>query len=137
MGTVNVGLDCQVALDGVGYWIEPRGYRARRPRLRKATVTAGGGEVYVDAGPGKRVWTFTVLALNGLTRYDGRPTGLSGSDYRDALAAAYAKIGPLPFVDPRGAAWNVHVDDLVETLPDGRVGLDAPAYLLRVELVEA
>jgi len=131
-----VGLDCQVVLDGVGYWIEPHSYRIHRPRLRMANVTSGGGERYVDAGPGKRVWSFTVLAVNDLLRYDGRPTAWTGQQYRDELAASYAKSGALQFVDPHGVAWSVHFDDLVETLPDLRTQLTSPSYLLDVELVE-
>ncbi len=138
----NVGIDCQVALDGAGYWLAPKSYRVGRPRLRRATVLAGGAENYVDAGPGKRVWTFIVLALDGLARYDGRPTGLTGQQYRDALTASYETIGVLPFVDPHGVAWRVRFDHLVESLPDPRTALAGPAglgpgYLLAVELVEA
>jgi hypothetical protein len=137
MSAVNVGLDCQLALDGAGYWVEPHSYKVSRPRLRKASVTLGGGERYVDVGPGKRVWSFTVLALNDLTRYDGQPTGLSGQQYRDALLASYAKTGVLPFIDPYGATWSVHFDDLSEAIADLRTQLITPAYLLAVELVEA
>lgn len=133
----NVGIDCQVSLDGTGYWLERGGYRVRRPRLRRATVTTGGAERYADLGPGKRVWQFTVLALDGLARYDGRPTGLSGQHYRDLLAASYGKIGPLPFIDPHGVTWSVHFDDLVESMPDPRTQVSGPAYLLAVTLVEA
>lgn len=137
MPGANVGIDCQLVLDGVGYWIEPASYAVQRPRLRKASVTAGGGERYVDVGPGKRVWQFTVLALNGLTRYDGQPAGMTGRQYRDALEASYAKSGTLPFVDPAGVAWTVHLDLVVERLPDLRTQLVNPAYLLDVELVES
>lgn len=133
----HVGVDCQVAVDGVGYWLEPGSYRVQRPRLRKATVMADGDERYVDAGPGKRVWSFTVVALDGLTRYDGQPTGVSGQQYRDALVASYGTIGMLPFVDPYGVTWQVHFDNLVESLPNPRTALTGPGYLLSVELVEA
>ncbi len=129
----NVGIDCQVALDGVGYWLAPHSYHMQRPRLRKATVLASGAEHYVDAGPGKRVWSFTVLALDDLARYDGKPAGRTGQEYRDSLAASYDTIGVLPFVDPHGVAWQVRFDHLVESLPDPR----AAGYLLAVELVEA
>lgn len=83
-----------------------------------ATVLASGAEHYVDRGPGKRVWAFTVLALDDLTRYDGKPTGLSGQEYRDRLVASYDTIGVLPFVDPHGVAWQVRFDHLTESLPD-------------------
>jgi len=132
----NVGVDCQVALDGMGYWLAPHSYHVQRPRLRKATVLASGAERYVDAGPGKRVWLFTVLAANDLARYDGRPTGLTGQQYRDALVASYTTIGVLPFVDPHGVAWQVRFDHLVESVPDPRTALTGPGYLLAVELVE-
>jgi hypothetical protein len=131
-----IGVDCQVVLEGTGYWIERHSYRLHRPRLRRANVTAGGGERYVDVGPGKRVWAFTVLAVNELVRYDGRPTGVSGQGYRDSLVASYARSGPLSFVDLHGVAWSVHFDDLVERLPDPRTQLTGPSYLLDIELVE-
>lgn len=132
-----IGVDCQVVLDGSGYWIEPHSYRVHRPRLRKASVTSGGGERYVDAGPGKRVWSFTILGVNDLLRYDGQPTGMTGQQYRDGLVASYAKSGTLAFVDPHGVSWTVHFDDLVEALPDLRTQLTSPSYLLDVELVES
>ncbi len=131
-----IGVDCQVVLDGVGYWLERHGYSVHRPRLRKATVTGDGGERYVDAGPGKRVWAFRVLALNGLLRYDGQPTGMTGQQYRDALAASYARSGPLSFTDPHGVTWSVHFDLLGETIDDLRTQLSSPSYLMDVELVE-
>jgi len=140
----NVGIDCQVALDGTGYWVAAGSYHVHRPRLRKASVTMGGAERYVDAGPGKRVWRFTALALDGLTRYDGQPTGMAGQQYRDALTLSYQRSGALPFVDPHGQSWSVHFDDLVEVLPDLRTGAGAgppgtsgATYLLEVQLVEA
>ncbi len=144
----NVGIDCQVALDGTGYWVAAGSYRVHWPRLRKASVTMGGAERYIDAGPGKRVWRFTVLALDALTRYDGQPTGMAGQEYRDALTLSYQRSGALPFVDPHGQSWSVHFDDLVEVVPDLRIGAGlagspgAPGspgatYLLEVQLVEA
>ena len=133
-----IGIDCQVILDGQGYWIEPHSYEMQRPRLRKAAVTKGGGERYVDQGPGKRVWSFTVLAVNDLLRYDGKPTGLTGQQYRDALLASYARVGAtLGFTDPHGSAYTVRFDGYAESLRDVRTQLTSPGYLCHVELVEA
>ena len=58
-----IGLDCQLILDGTGYFIEPQSYSMARPRVRSSTYNrvpanaathAGAGERYVDQGPGKR-----------------------------------------------------------------------------------
>ena len=133
-----IGVDCQVILDGTGYWIEPRSYSVHRPRVRKAAITKGGGERYVDAGPGKRVWAFTILAVNDLVRYDGQPVGLSGQQFRDALLASYARVATtLSFTDPHGVSWTVRFDDYAEDVRDVRTQLSSPSYLCRVELVEA
>ncbi len=138
MASVNVGIDAQVVLDGTGYWVDAGSYAVYRPRLRKAAVTLGGAERYTDTGPGKRVWRFTVLAFNDLTRYDGQPTGMTGQTYRDALSLAYERFAPLTFVDPHGTTWSVRFDDLVEQLPDLRTGAAPPglSYVLAVQLVE-
>jgi hypothetical protein len=109
-----------------------------RPRVRKAAITKGGGERYVDAGPGKRVWAFTILAVNDLVRYDGQLVGLSGQQFRDALLASYAKVATtLSFTDPHGVSWTVRFDDYVEEVRDLRTQLTSASYLCRVELVEA
>ncbi len=138
-GGANVGIDCQVALDSVGYWLVDGSYSVHRPRLRRAVVTLGAKERYLDAGPGARVWRFTVAALDGLARFDGRPTGFSGADYRASLHASYARLGPLGFVDPAGVAWSVYIDDLTETpshLRAAALGLGA-GWLLGLTLIEA
>jgi hypothetical protein len=137
MATATIGVDCQVILDGTGYWIEPRSYVVQRPRVRKATIVRGGGERYVDAGPGRREWSFVVLALNDIKRYDGRPTAISGEQYRDALVASYNKVAQaLAFTDPFGVAFSVRFDDYIERIKDLRTQLTLPAYFIDVRLVE-
>jgi hypothetical protein len=59
-----IGVDAQVIIDGAGYFIEPHTYVMHRLRIRRATIVKGGGERYVDLGPGKREWHMTLLCLN-------------------------------------------------------------------------
>ncbi len=133
-----VNVDCEVILDGSGYLVKPGSYLLERPRVRRATVRADGNESYVDLGPGKRVWRFTVLARNDLTKYDGTPTGLSGQQYRDALWASYAKVASaLSFTDPQGVSVQVRFDDLIEHVADLRSQQAGVSYELDVALVEA
>ncbi len=132
-----VGVDCELALDGTGYFVKPGSYEVARPRVRRATVRADGNESYVDLGPGKRVWRFTVLALNELTKYDGTLTGLTGQQYRDALWASYVKLATtLAFVDPQGQTAQVRFDDLKERMPDLRSQQVGSSYELEVTLLE-
>ena len=134
MPTIQV--DCELVLDG-GYWVKPGAYLLERPRVRRATVRADGNESYVDLGPGKRVWRFTVLAVNDLTKYDGTPTGITGQQYRDALWASYVKVATaLSFTDPEGQTAQVHFDDLVEHVADLRSQQVGVSYELDVALVE-
>ncbi len=143
-----IGLDCELLLDGSGYFIKPGSYRMIQPRVRKATVRADGGESYVDLGPGRRTWAMTLLCLNDLQRYDGSPTGLSGQQYRDALRASYTgSVGTtISFTDPlNGSAVSVHFDYYAETALDLHMqqvslALGNPAalsYEVAIELVEA
>lgn len=132
-----IGVDCQIVLDGTGYYVEPHSYQVKRPRLRKAVITKGGGERYVDQGPGKRVWSMTILAVNELLRYDGQPLGMTGEQIRDALVSSYGKLGTVSFVDPHKLLWAVHLDDYAETVRDLRTQLVSPSYLCHVALVEA
>ncbi len=143
-----IGQDCEIILDGTGYFIKPGTYKMKQPRVRKATVRADGGESYVDLGPGKRVWSMTVLCMNDLVKYDGSPTGVVGQQYRDALRSSYLNsVGTtLQFTDPlNGAAITTHFDSYAEQVYDLHIqqvslstsGLPALSYEVAIELVEA
>jgi hypothetical protein len=143
-----IGLDCEVILDGTGYFLRPGSYRMTQPRIRRATVRADGGESYVDLGPGKRSWSMIILCLNDLTGYDGRPTGLSGQQYRDALRTSYLNSAgqTILFNEPTGGpAIPVHFDYYAEAVLDLHLQPVAPStggspslsYEVTVELVEA
>ncbi len=133
-----VGTDCEVILDGVWYYVKPGSYQIQRPRVRRATVRADGNESYVDLGPGKRVWTFTVLAFSNLSKADGSTTGVPGQHYRDALWTSYAKVATtLSFTDRQGNNQTVRFDDLREIIPDLRGQQTVIQYELQVTLREA
>jgi hypothetical protein len=133
-----VGIDCQIMLDGVGYFVEPNSYTLRRPRLRKASVLKGGAERYVDLGPGKREWRLTLLCLNGLTDYSGQVLSGTGEALRESLCASYQKTGtPLAFTDLDGSHYSVHFDDFQEQVRDPRTQLTSPSYHVSIVLVEA
>jgi hypothetical protein len=108
-----IGIDCEIILDGSGYFVKPATYTLKQPRIRKATTRADGGLAYVDIGPGKRVWSMVILCVNELKKYDGSPSALSGQQYRDALRTSYTgSIGTtVNFTDPlSGATIAVHFD---------------------------
>ncbi len=143
-----IGFDCELILDGTGYFVKPGTYRMRQPRIRQSTVRADGGLSYVDLGPGKRTWSMTILCLNDLTRYDGAPTGQTGQQYRDALRASYlgATNSTLLYRDPINTGpIAVHFDSYIEIVQDlhGQqvalaVGGSASlSYEVEIELVEA
>ena len=143
-----IGQDCEVILDGGGYFIKPGTFKMKQPRIRKATVRADGGESYVDLGPGKRVWSMSVLCMNDLVKYDGTATGFTGQQYRDALRASYTNsVGTtILFTDPlNGTALAVHFDSYAELIHDlhiQQVALStgsaaALSYEVEIELVEA
>lgn len=141
-----IGVDCEVILDGQGYWVRPGTWKVHQPRVRKATVRADNNESYVDLGPGKRVWTMVVLCINDLQNYDGTSTGTTGQQYRDALRTSYATVGGvLSFTDPLGTVINVHFDNYLELAIDLRTqqvalatgGSAGLSYLVAIELVEA
>jgi hypothetical protein len=133
-----IGVDCQIILDGTGYFVEPNAYTMRRPRLRKASVLKGGAERYVDLGPGKREWHLTLLCLDGLTDYSGQALPRTGEALRESLRGSYQKTGsPLPFTDLDGSQYNVHFDDFQEQVRDPRTQLTSPSYHISVVLVEA
>ena len=144
----SIGLDCEVILDGSGYFVKPGSYAVRQPRIRKATVRADGGESYIDLGPGRREWSMTVLCLNDLLKYDGTATGRTGQQYRDALKASYSGStgATINFTDPlSGSGIAVHFDDYQESIRDLHSQIIGPAsagsagasYEVRIVLVEA
>ena len=65
---MQIGIDCELVLDGMGYFVKPGSYHMKQPRIRKATTRADGGLSYVDLGPGKRIWSIIVLCKNDLLR---------------------------------------------------------------------
>lgn len=143
-----IGTDCELILDGTGYWIEPSSYLITRPRTRRADLTgqsasptgpgAGSGERYIDRGPGKRDFKFIVVAFNNLTKYDGTVQATTGQAIHDSLQTSYNKINTvLVFTDPNSVAWNVRFDDMVEQLVDVRSQIDGLQYYMHVTLVEA
>ncbi|MBE3560103.1 MAG: hypothetical protein IMW89_12885 [Ktedonobacteraceae bacterium] len=143
-----IGLDCEIILDGNGYFVKPGSYHVRQPRLRRASYRADGSLSYVDLGPGKRTWSMIILALNDLTRYDGISTGKSGQQYRDALRSSFTGSlgGIILFSDPlSGGAISVHFDSYEERILDLRTQLislatGGPAgasYEIAIELLEA
>src|SRR4051812_17348645 len=99
-----IGYDCELIIDGTGYFIKPNSYTMKHPRIRQARTRADGGDSYVDLGPGRREWSLTVLCLNDLRKYDGTSTGMMGQQYRDALKTSYlASVGTtINFTDPLG-----------------------------------
>jgi hypothetical protein len=137
-----IGVDCQVILDGVGYFVEPHAYAMKRARVRKAQVTKGGGERYVDLGPAKREWHMTLLCLNQLTDYTGQSLPATGKALRDSLRASYEKVPAggvmtLGYTDLDGASYQVHFDDFEELVRDPRSQLTSPSYHCAIVLVEA
>jgi hypothetical protein len=133
-----VGSTAQVVLDGAPCWILPNSYQSFTPRLRKATPRADGNEAYVDFGLGKRVWKFSVIALNDLSNYDGTPTGVSGQQYHDALYLSYGRVNTvLVFVDVDNTSHNVRFDHFLARVPDVQTQLTGLGYHIDVELVEA
>jgi hypothetical protein len=143
-----IGIDCELILDGTGYFIKPGTYHLQQPRIRKMTVRADGGLSYVDLGPGKRNWSMVVLCLNDLLRYDGTPTGWTGQQYRDAMRTSYSNATDttVQYSDPTNATpIAVHFDAYKEVINDLHIQ-QAPiatgstpglSYEVTIELVEA
>lgn len=145
---MQIGIDCELVLDGMGYFVKPGSYHMKQPRIRKATTRADGGLSYVDLGPGKRIWSIIVLCKNDLLRYDGIPTGLTGQSYRNALLTSYTgSIGTtVQYTDPLNATpIAVHIDSYEETVLDLHVqqvplatgSLPGLSYEVAITLVEA
>lgn len=143
-----IGIDCEIILDGTGYFLKPASYQIKQPRIRQASYRADRSLAYVDYGPGKRAWSMTVLAANDLLRYDGLATGLSGEQYRDALRASYSNnIGTtINFIDPLNSSpIPVHFDAYSEIIHDlhsqivslATGGTPAATYEISIELLEA
>ncbi len=143
-----IGVDCELLLDGTGYFVKAGSYTMKQPRIRKSTVRADGGTSYVDLGPGKREWRMTLLCKNDLLRYDGLSTGITGQQYRDAVRTSYLNsVGTtVLFTDPiSSTVIAVHIDSYTEVVSDlhtQQVALSLTSsnglsYEVTIELVEA
>ena len=145
---MQIGVDCELVLDGTGYFVKPGTYTMKQPRIRKSTLRADGGTSYVDLGPGKRMWSMTLLCKNELLRYDGAATGITGQQYRDALRTSYLNsVGTtVLFIEPiNTTSIAVHIDSYTEVVLDLHTqqvalslgGTGSLSYEVTVELVEA
>ncbi len=143
-----IGTDCEIIIDGTGYFVKPGTFKMKQPRVRKATIRADGGESYVDLGPGKRAWSMVILCLNDMLKYDGTLTGLTGEQYRDALRSSYNNSTgtTILYTDPlNGTAVAVHFDSYAEVINDLHIqevplATGAPpalSYEVAIVLVEA
>jgi hypothetical protein len=143
-----IGIDCELILDGTGYFIQPGSYHLHQPRIRKMTLRADGGLSYVDLGAGKRIWSMTILCLNDLLHYDGSSTGLTGQQYRDALHTSYTSSSgtTILYSDPTNpTASAVHFDVYKEIITDLHMqqvplatgGTPGLSYEVMIELIEA
>jgi len=143
-----IGIDCEIIIDGTGYFVKPGTFKMKQPRVRKATIRADSGESYVDLGPGKRAWSMIILCLNDMLKYDGTPTGLTGEQYRDALRASYNSSAgtTILFIDGlNGTAVAVHFDSYAEIVYDLHIqevplatgAAPALSYEAAITLVEA
>ncbi len=143
-----IGIDCELIIDGTGYFVKPGSYLVKQPRIRHTSYRADGSLAYVDLGPGKRTWSLTILARNELVAYDGTTVTLSGQQYRDALRASYSSStgSTINFIDPlNGTAIPVHFDHYEERILDLRSQIIGPAsggspgasYEISIELIEA
>lgn len=159
----HVGVDCQVILDGHGYFVAPGTYSVTRPKQAVITTTRGtpaavappsdpvnpslppvdaatGGVpvLILDRGPNQRVWKFDALCLNTLKRYDGSAMGAIGQQLRDQLHRSYEKVATiLDFTDPEGYGFQVVFTLLSETIADLRTQVLGLDYVVTVTLTEA
>jgi hypothetical protein len=143
-----IGYDAEIILDGTGYFIKSGSYAVKQPRIRQASYRADGSLAYIDLGPGRRMWSMTVLAVNELRRYDGTLVGLSGQQFRDALHASYSgSIGAtINLYDPMNSGPTaVHFDSYAESILNLHSQIIAIAsgesigasYEIKIELLEA
>lgn len=143
-----IGLDCEIILDGTGYFVKPGTYHMRQPRNRQVTLRADGGNAYVDLGPGKRIWEMTILCMNELKRYDGANVTLSGQQYRDALRTSFTgSVGTtINYIDPlNGITIPVHFDAYQERILNlhsqiislSTGGSPGASYEVSITLIEA
>lgn len=143
-----IGVDCQIILDGIGYWIEPAHYEVSRPRVRRSDLTGltanpvapgyGAGETYIDRGPGKREWKFIVVCFNNMVTYAGATIATTGQQFHDDLVTSYNKVNTqLSFTDPGGNTFNVWFDDLVEDIADIRSQSGGIQWYCHCTLIEA
>src|ERR1700736_1507764 len=106
-----IGTDCQLILDGIGYWIEPATYKVMRARIRRADQTgvaanqvgpgAGAGGRYIDRGPGKRAFQFIIGCFNNMLNYAGTTIYTTGQQLNENLQPPYNKVNQqIAFTDP-------------------------------------
>lgn len=143
-----IGYDCELILDGMGYFVKPGSYSVAQPRIRQASYRADGSLSYIDLGPGRRLWSMIILARNELRRYDGSTLSISGQQFRDTLYASYtSRIGTtINLTDPLNLTpvavhfdfYEEHILDLhSQIIPLSTGGSTGVSYEIKIELLEA
>lgn len=142
-----IGYDCEVIIDGTGYFLKPDSYSFKQDRISASKYRADGSLAYIDIGIGKRTWHMTVLAVNELKRYDGSQVTTTGEQYRDALRTSFlAAAGTIiNFTDPFNVSTTVHFDEYEESIIDlhsqiialASGGTIGASYECHITLIEA
>ena len=140
-----IGTDCQIILDGNGYFVQPAGYKMTRPKVAIRAKTRGPAlpnqpvpTRWTDRGPSERVWVLKILCSNSLKDYDGHPLTLTGHQMRENLRTSYNRTAQLlQFTDPHGDQYQVVFNEYVEEIQDLRTQHTGLEYLVTITLIEA
>ncbi len=140
-----IALDCQIILDGNGYFVQPGGYKMTRPRVAIRTKTRGPAlpnqpvpTRWTDRGPDQRVWVLKIVAFNTLKTYDGHPLSLTGQQIRENLRTSYNRTAQiLQFTDPNKDDYQVVFGEYVEEIHDLRTQITGLEYIITATLIEA
>ena len=139
-GIYTIGANCNVIMNGQGFYIKEGGYTRSKKRIHTRRITKTGAMTYTDLGPLWNEFEFTLSIYSGeLFNTQATPTEL-----RNAVWEMYQGVNsPITLVTPTNETFSCLFNDLKEKMPsfavyniDGTINNQGLQYELDVQLYE-
>ena len=113
----NFGVDFNIIINGVGFFVKDETWDRQKKRLYRARVSKSGVNHYIDKGPLKNEFKFTLLCYSNLANFDGSTNTSSGFTYRNNIWTWYnTPNSPITIVTPTYETFTCLFLDLKERI---------------------
>lgn len=115
-----LGVDCNITMSGVGYWLKEGSWNREKPRLIRNRLTKNGTYHYVDKGPLFNTFSFTIVLWSGIANSNATSTTTATNAARIAIWTLYNSPNTtFVLVTPYNESYTVIFKDLKERILNG------------------